>query len=75
MGLYGLAVKKSQDPVLATCGPAFETMDATGTDLYGSDCDSWRVEGVRFRLTDVDAPEIGNPECDAEMERAHDAKA
>ena len=52
------------------------------SQIYWSDGDSGRIDGVPFRLSDVDAPEtggvgaaIGGAECEAERERGFAAKA
>ncbi len=50
-------------------------------DIYWSDGDSGRVDGVRFRLADVDAPETGavgargGAKCEGERALGYDAKA
>ena len=50
--------------------------------IYWSDGDSGRIDGVPFRLADIDAPEtggvgaaIGGAGCEAERERGFEAKA
>lgn len=49
--------------------------------IYWSDGDSGRIDGMKFRLADVDAPEtggvgaIGGAKCEAEREIGFDAKA
>lgn len=51
------------------------------TEIYWSDADSGRINGERFRLSDVDAPEtggvgaaIGPAQCEKERERGFEAK-
>jgi|AntAceMinimDraft_5_1070358.scaffolds.fasta_scaffold01221_8 endonuclease YncB( thermonuclease family) len=51
------------------------------TAIYWSDADSGRINGERFRLSDIDAPEtggvgaaIGGAKCEKERERGFDAK-
>lgn len=54
---------------------------AHAASIYWSDGDSGRLDGVKFRLANVDAPEtgsIGNPsgaKCDAELAKGYEAKA
>lgn len=49
--------------------------------IYWSDGDSGRIDGMKFRLADVDAPETGGvgarggAKCEAEREIGFDAKA
>tara|TARA_R110001599_G_scaffold116143_2_gene283550 strand:+ start:589 stop:858 length:270 start_codon:yes stop_codon:yes gene_type:complete len=43
------------------------------TEIYWSDADSGRINGERFRLSDIDAPEtggLGADICGAKCERA-----
>lgn len=57
---------------LAGCVPA-ETIPVS--EIAWSDGDSGRVDGVRFRLADVDAPEIGSSaQCDKERALGRAAK-
>lgn len=54
---------------------------ATATSIYWSDGDSGRIDGMKFRLADVDAPETGGvgarggAKCEAEREIGFEAKA
>lgn len=49
--------------------------------VYWSDGDSGRLDGMKFRLANIDAPEtggigaIGGAKCELERERGFDAKA
>ena len=49
--------------------------------IYWSDGDSGRIDGVKFRLANVDAPETGSlkqrggAKCELEREKGYDAKA
>lgn len=51
------------------------------SSIYWSDADSGRIDGERFRLYGVDAPETGGvgawggAKCELERERGYDAKA
>lgn len=54
----------------------------TITEIYWSDADSGRINGERFRLYNIDAPEtggvgaaIGPAQCELERERGFAAKA
>lgn len=68
-----------EEPVLAT-----EPMDPTSwvvTQIYWSDADSGMINGERFRLSNIDAPEtggvgaaIGAAKCEKERERGFAAK-
>lgn len=70
-------------PVLAACAdPSATTITAApAQSIYWSDGDSGRIDGMKFRLADVDAPEtggvgaIGGAKCEAEREIGFDAKA
>ncbi|MBU1286141.1 MAG: hypothetical protein KJ871_00295 [Alphaproteobacteria bacterium] len=51
------------------------------TEIYWSDADSGRINGERFRLSDIDAPEtggvgaaVGPAQCEKERERGFAAK-
>lgn len=62
--------------------PAFERPEALATkSVYWSDGDSGRLDGMKFRLANIDAPEtggigaIGGAKCELERERGFDAKA
>ncbi len=54
---------------------------ASAQSIYWSDGDSGRIDGMKFRLADVDAPEtggvgaIGGAKCEAEREIGFEAKA
>jgi len=68
---------------LAACGGA-EGVQVTTTpasSIYWSDGDSGRIDGMQFRLANVDAPETGGvgarggAKCEAERELGFEAKA
>ena len=59
---------------LAACGDAPLDEPAEVGSISWSDGDSGTMDGDRFRLANVDAPEIGNPECEAERKRGREAK-
>jgi|GEM_PF-1100185 len=83
--------------LLASCAPSASLAEDRGTDdtegvytlsvgdvvtdLYWSDGDSGRANGLKFRLADIDAPETGGvgarggAECEAERELGFAAKA
>nr|WP_070961486.1 thermonuclease family protein [Hyphomonas sp. Mor2] len=69
--------------VLAACAdPQAATITAeSAQSIYWSDGDSGRIDGMKFRLADVDAPETGGvgarggAKCEAEREIGFDAKA
>lgn len=69
--LSAACVPPSADPVTA----------ASGASIYWSDGDSGRIDGMKFRLADVDAPETGGvgarggAKCEFERELGFDAKA
>ena len=46
-----------------------------GRSTCVSDGDSFRIDGERYRLVGLDAPETGSPECAAERTRAFEARA
>lgn len=70
----------------AACTAASEPADAGPTswgitEIYWSDADSGRINGERFRLYNIDAPEtggvgaaIGPAQCEKERERGFAAK-
>ena len=69
--------------VLAACAdPAAQTNPtaAATTSIYWSDGDSGRIDGMKFRLANVDAPEtggvgaIGGAKCEFERELGFEAK-
>ena len=73
-------------PVLllaAACTPpSAETVSSSSaSSIYWSDGDSGRLDGMKFRLANVDAPEtggvgaIGGAKCEYERELGFDAKA
>jgi endonuclease YncB( thermonuclease family) len=75
------------DPVLSIEPVSETSADASNptawqiTEIYWSDADSGRINGERFRLSDIDAPEtggvgaaIGGAKCEKERERGFDAK-
>jgi len=65
------------------CAPASVEMVSTtpSTSIYWSDGDSGRLDGMKFRLANVDAPETGGvgarggAKCEYERELGFDAKA
>ncbi|MEP1144363.1 MAG: thermonuclease family protein [Henriciella sp.] len=68
---------------LAACGGG-EVAQVTATpasSIYWSDGDSGRIDGMKFRLANVDAPETGGvgarggAKCEAERELGFEAKA
>lgn len=68
--------------VLAACAdPAAQTLPASSSQtIYWSDGDSGRIDGMKFRLADVDAPETGGvgarggAKCEFERELGYEAK-
>ena len=68
---------------LAACtGPQADPVTATSArSIYWSDGDSGRIDGMKFRLADVDAPETGGvgarggAKCEAERALGYEAKA
>ena len=68
---------------LALAASAAELLPAGGpkTSIYWSDGDSGRLNGVKFRLANVDAPETGGvgayggAKCEAERELGYEVKA
>lgn len=68
---------------LAACSDsvAFQIIATSETPIYWSDGDSGRIDGMKFRLANVDAPEtggvgaIGGAKCEYERELGFDAKA
>lgn len=68
---------------LAACGqPAAAPVSAaSASSIYWSDGDSGRIDGMKFRLADVDAPETGGvgarggAKCEYERELGFEAKA
>ncbi|MEL7107969.1 MAG: thermonuclease family protein [Pseudomonadota bacterium] len=69
--------------MLAACVPpeAQTPVSASSSSIYWSDGDSGRIDGKKFRLADVDAPETGGvgarggAKCEFERELGFDAKA
>ena len=62
--------------------PSAETVSSgSASSIYWSDGDSGRLDGMKFRLADVDAPEtggvgaIGGAKCEYERELGFEAKA
>lgn len=70
-----LALAACADPQAATITAA------PAQSIYWSDGDSGRIDGMKFRLADVDAPETGGvgarggAKCESERELGFDAKA
>ncbi|MEL6856876.1 MAG: thermonuclease family protein [Pseudomonadota bacterium] len=70
-------------PALAACTePQATHVTATSaTSIYWSDGDSGRIDGMKFRLANVDAPETGGvgarggAKCEAERALGFEAKA
>ena len=60
---------------------AFQIAATSESPIYWSDGDSGRIDGVKFRLANVDAPETGGvgarggAKCEYERELGFDAKA
>ena len=66
---------------LGTCSLAQPQETRPATSIYWSDGDSGRIDGMDFRLADVDAPEtggvgaaIGGAKCERERELGFEAK-
>lgn len=61
--------------------PQAETISQPVNNIYWSDGDSGRIDGMKFRLANIDAPEtggvgaIGGAKCELERERGFEAKA
>ena len=67
---------------LACCiGPAQPDSEVPAKSIYWSDGDNGRIDGVKFRLANIDAPETGGvgsrggAKCEAERELGYKAKA
>ncbi|MEM7458748.1 MAG: thermonuclease family protein [Pseudomonadota bacterium] len=69
--------------VVACADPEAQTnpvSSATASTIYWSDGDSGRLDGMKFRLANVDAPETGGvgarggAKCEFERELGYDAK-
>ena len=60
---------------------AIEAESQPASSVYWSDGDSGRIDGMKFRLANIDAPEtggigsIGGAKCELERERGFEAKA
>lgn len=52
--------------LFGACGEVNFTPLEGAVLVQWADGDSGEIDGVRFRLANVDAPEIGTPECDGE---------
>ena len=69
--------------ILAACSEpvAFQITGSEEPSIYWSDGDSGRIDGMKFRLADVDAPEtggvgaIGGAKCESERALGFEAKA
>ena len=85
--VLSIALASCSDPVQASpSGDPASTDEANPTswqitEIYWSDADSGRINGERFRLSDIDAPEtggvgaaIGPAQCEKERERGFAAK-
>lgn len=59
--------------LLAGCSDGSLTNPEPVQSVRWSDGDSGEIDGERFRLADVDAPEIGRPACEAERRLGRDA--
>lgn len=66
---------------LASCAaPEVQQTRQVVTEIYWSDGDSGRIDGMKFRLANVDAPETGGvgarggAKCEAERALGYDAK-
>lgn len=69
-------------PIAACSDPSARQITGTPEgSIYWSDGDSGRIDGMKFRLADVDAPETGGvgarggAKCEYERELGFDAKA
>ncbi|MEL6825833.1 MAG: thermonuclease family protein [Pseudomonadota bacterium] len=68
--------------VLACCADPLAQPNpvSSGSSIYWSDGDSGRIDGMKFRLANVDAPETGGvgarggAKCEFERELGYDAK-
>ena len=66
--------------VFACAAPQVELVSDLATDIYWSDGDSGRIDGMKFRLSNVDAPETGGvgarggAKCEYERELGYEAK-
>jgi len=67
-----------------SCEASFAKPNLNGgglSTIYWSDGDSGRIDGVKFRLANVDAPETGSlkqrggAKCELEREKGYNAKA
>ena len=68
--------------LLTTCSAQqTQLINNTANEIYWSDGDSGRLDGVKFRLANVDAPETGGvgarggAKCEAERALGYEAKA
>lgn len=67
--------------VVACAAPQVELASDLATDIYWSDGDSGGIDGMKFRLSNVDAPETGGvgarggAKCEYERELGYEAKA
>lgn len=68
--------------ILTACmQPQAEISSQSANNIYWSDGDSGRIDGMKFRLADIDAPETGGigsrggAKCELERERGFEAKA
>ncbi|MEO1029655.1 MAG: thermonuclease family protein [Pseudomonadota bacterium] len=69
--------------VVASCSAASQedANERTDTSIYWSDGDSGRIDGMKFRLANVDAPETGGvgarggAKCESERVLGFEAKA
>lgn len=66
--------------VAACTAPLAETPPEIAANIYWSDGDSGRINGMKFRLANIDAPETGGvgarggAKCELERERGYEAK-
>jgi endonuclease YncB( thermonuclease family) len=59
---------------LTGCGEGRLSDPVDVTSIRWSDGDSGEIDGDRFRLANVDAPEIGKPACEAERDLGRQTK-
>jgi len=66
--------------LVACAPPQAQTHNQSVSEIYWSDGDSGRIDGMKFRLSNVDAPETGGvgarggAKCESERELGYEAK-
>ncbi|MCM8557777.1 thermonuclease family protein [Sphingomicrobium sediminis] len=71
-GLFGSVTRDGEAIVI---DKIFVSCDRPSSgDACVSDGDSFRLEGERYRISGIDAPEIGAPECPAERTKGFAAR-